>query len=96
MLKVLDSLLAAGADLHSKTNDGLTAAAFCCSRGGRLNVVDLLLAKGADLHCKVDNGSASAAFCFSLGHVAVAGSCFCLKGAELSMLRVMHATDCST
>ena len=53
--EVVELLLAKGADIHAKRNDGITVL-HGAALGGRKEVIELLLAKGADIHAKTDSG----------------------------------------
>lgn len=50
-------LLEKGANIESKTRDGLTPL-HCCSRSGHEQVVDMLLERGAPISAKTKNGLA--------------------------------------
>ena len=51
----VQALLAKGAELNAKNNDGVTAL-IVASGNGHLDVVQALLAKGADVNAKDNNG----------------------------------------
>jgi ankyrin len=50
-------LLDKGANLESKTRDGLTPL-HCAARSGHENVVDMMLQRGAPISAKTKNGLA--------------------------------------
>ena len=50
-MEVVELLLAKGADIHAKNDDGMTVL-YGAALGGKKEVVELLLAKGADVHAK--------------------------------------------
>ena len=52
----VQALLAKGAEVNAKGNDGWTAL-ILASQEGHLHVVQALLAKGADVNAKADNGA---------------------------------------
>lgn len=54
-LGVVQALLAKGADVNAKNNDGRTALIFA-SLKGQLEIVQAFLAKGADVNAKVNYG----------------------------------------
>ena len=54
-LDVVQALLAKGADVNAKDNDGATAL-MLASQNGHLDVVQALLAKGADVNAKANDG----------------------------------------
>jgi uncharacterized protein len=54
-LDVVQALIAKGADVNAKRNDGLTAL-MTASRRDRIDVVQALLDRGADVNAKDNSG----------------------------------------
>jgi ankyrin repeat protein len=66
-LSEVQRLLAEGAEVNAKKNDGATAL-MAASEGGRLEVVQALLAKGAEVNAKKRDGATALILASQKGH----------------------------
>ena len=81
-LEVVQALLAKGADVNAKENDGRTAL-MMASQNGHLEVVQALLAKGAEVNAKDEQWLDRADDGLQNGHLEVVQALLA-KGAEVN------------
>jgi len=78
----VEKLLAKGADVNTKANNGGTALMWA-SQNGHLDVVQVLLAKGADVNAKANNGETALMPASQYGHLDVVLALLA-KGADVN------------
>jgi ankyrin repeat protein len=81
-LDIVRALLAEGADVNAKTNDGTTAL-LLASRNGHLDVVQVVLAKGAEVNAKDNKGVTALMGASVAGHLEIVQALLA-KGANVN------------
>jgi hypothetical protein len=81
-LNEINALLAKGADVNAKTNDGSTAL-MNASQEGHKDIIDALLSKGADANAKMENGFTALILASRRGHKDIVDALLA-KGADIN------------
>ena len=88
--EIVEVLLAKGADVHAKRDDGWTAL-LMASQNGHPEIAEALLAKGADVNAKTNGGHTALIQAAQNGHTDIAETLLA-KGADVNAKRNDGAT----
>src|SRR5205085_10021283 len=75
-VEIVQMLLARGADVNARGNNGGTALLFAASRGGDDSLVNALLAKGADVNAHNDAGLTPVILAAAYGRISTLDALF--------------------
>ena len=86
-------LLDKGANLESKTRDGLTPL-HCAARSGHENVVDMMVQRGAPISAKTKNGLAPLHMASQGDHVDASRILLHHKGMSIEYIKSIRNIKC--